>query len=44
MVDGSGQFHSTYYLDEGDNPLNFVAIDPAGNRSELEIKVKFLNN
>jgi len=44
MVDGSGQFHSTYYLDEGDNTLNFVAIDPAGNRSELEIKVKFLNN
>lgn len=39
-----GKFSSTYYLDEGDNNLKFLVTDQAGNQSELEIKVKFLNN
>lgn len=44
LADENGQFTSTYYLEEGDNLLRFVAVDRAGNQSELEIKVKFLNN
>jgi len=44
MVGEDGQFSTSYFLDEGENILKFVAIDPAGNQSELEIKVEFLNN
>jgi hypothetical protein len=44
VVDEAGQFSTTYYLNEGENVLRFVAIDQAGNQGELEIKVKFLNN
>jgi hypothetical protein len=44
LVDEDGQFSSNYYLDEGENVLKFLAIDKAGNESELEIKVEFLNN
>jgi len=41
LADSEGNFSSTYYLDEGDNELKFVAIDQAGNQTELEIKVEF---
>jgi len=44
LVGEDGQFSSSYYLDEGENNLKFLVIDRAGNQSELEIKVKFLNN
>lgn len=44
LVDEEGQFSSTHYLDEGENVLRFVAVDRAGNQSELEIEVEFLNN
>jgi hypothetical protein len=44
LVDEEGQFSTSYYLDEGENILKFLAIDKAGNQSELEIKVEFLNN
>lgn len=44
VVDEAGQFSTTHYLDEGENVLHFVAVDRAGNQSELEIKVEFLNN
>ncbi|MFA6814426.1 MAG: hypothetical protein WCR60_02680 [Patescibacteria group bacterium] len=44
LVDGEGQFSTTHHLNEGENILRFIAIDRAGNQSELEIKVEFLNN
>lgn len=44
LVDENGQFSSSFYLDEGDNILKFVAVDQAGNQSELEVKVRFINN
>jgi hypothetical protein len=44
LVDDEGQFSSTHYLNEGENILRFVAVDQAGNQSELEIKVEFINN
>jgi hypothetical protein len=44
LVGEDGQFSSNYYLDEGENILKFLAVDKAGNQSELEIKVEFLNN
>jgi ABC-type sugar transport system permease subunit len=44
VVDENGEFRTDYYLAEGENILKFVAIDLAGNQSELEIKVEFLNN
>lgn len=41
LADGEGKFSSTFYLNEGENTLQFKAIDRAGNQSELAVKVEF---
>lgn len=41
VVTGDGSFTTKYQLQEGDNQLKFTAIDPAGNKTETEIKVNF---
>jgi uncharacterized protein YfaP (DUF2135 family) len=41
LVDSEGNFKTSYYLAEGENKLQFRAVDKAGNQSEKEITVKF---
>lgn len=40
-ADSEGSFSTTYQLQEGDNKLQFVITDDAGNSTEQEITVKF---
>lgn len=41
IVGGDGKFLTTYNLTLGDNPLNLVAKDKAGNVTQKEISVKY---
>ena len=41
VVDYQGNFKKTFRLKEGENKLNFVAEDEAGNRKESSITVKY---
>lgn len=37
-----GNFTTTYNLNEGENIIKFEAIDPAGNKTEKELKITFV--
>lgn len=41
VVTADGTFFTKHELKEGDNTLSFTAIDPANNKTDLEIKVSF---
>lgn len=41
FVSSDGTFRTTYHLDEGENELEFEAVDKAGNETKREVTVRF---
>lgn len=41
VANSEGEFSTTYFLEEGDNPLEIRSTDKAGNTTETELTVSF---